>query len=185
MSTKRRYVYNAVIQSCYRIHSTNTALHYADFDTECDMEGAELMRIDSEEKQHLIVTYLGCESISEERFLKLEQIVENQNSRISDMENTIHEQKVHIKRMNERLKYMEIKLKKNKLKDNKSDSWSSNTFGFHWRHSVYQNKDSTIKERHNIQQKEPLVRNTSDLNTSKLNFANEKVPAKIHKGSNG
>ncbi|CAC5422375.1 unnamed protein product [Mytilus coruscus] len=124
MSTKSRYVYSEVIQSCYRIHGRNTLLNYADYDIECDMEGAELMRIDSEEKQHLIVTYLGCESISEERFLKLEKIVENQNLRISDMENTIQEQEVHIKRLNERLKYMAIKLKNNKIECKKPDWWT-------------------------------------------------------------
>ncbi|CAC5422358.1 C1QL [Mytilus coruscus] len=123
--------------------------------------------------------FQGCESISEERFLKLAKIVENQNSRISDMENKIHEQDVHIKRLNERLKYMEIKLKKTKLKYNKSDSWSSKALGFHGRHSVYQNKDSTIKESHNVEHKEPLVRNKYDVNTRQRLLVQPTVNSKI------
>ncbi|VDI57470.1 Hypothetical predicted protein [Mytilus galloprovincialis] len=55
---KRHYVYSEVIKSCFRIHSKKLELQYRDFDTECDKDGAELMRIDSEEKQHLIATYL-------------------------------------------------------------------------------------------------------------------------------
>ncbi|VDI70832.1 Hypothetical predicted protein [Mytilus galloprovincialis] len=109
----------------------------------------------------------GCESISEERFLKLEKIVENQNSRISDMENIIYEQEVHIKRLNERLQYMEIKLKKNELKRNKPDLCSCKALGFPERHSLNQNNDNKIKERHNNEQIKPVVRNKYDVNTRK------------------
>ncbi|CAG2253264.1 unnamed protein product [Mytilus edulis] len=55
---KRGYVYSEMIKSCFRIHSPKLALQYTDFDTECVKDGAELMRIDSEEKQNLIATYL-------------------------------------------------------------------------------------------------------------------------------
>lgn len=37
----------------------NTVLQYADYDNECDEEGVELMKIDSEEKQQFIVSFLG------------------------------------------------------------------------------------------------------------------------------
>ncbi|VDI05980.1 Hypothetical predicted protein [Mytilus galloprovincialis] len=52
------YVYNEMIQSCYKIHGLNTSLQYADYEEKCGLEGAELMRIDSEEKQLVIVTFL-------------------------------------------------------------------------------------------------------------------------------
>lgn len=113
----------------------------------------------------------GCESISEERFLKLVKIVENQNARISDMENTIHGQEVQIKRLTERLNNMEIKFRKNELKCDKSNWWSLKALDWQMRHSVIQNTDSTLKDKHIVLQKEPAVRNRYDVNTSKLNFA--------------
>ncbi|XP_063447783.1 uncharacterized protein LOC134727335 [Mytilus trossulus] len=109
----------------------------------------------------------GCESISEERFLKLEKIVENQNSRISDMENIINEQEVHIKLMNGRFKHLETKLKKHKLNCYKPDLCSCKALGFPVRHSVNQNNDNKIKEKHNNEQTEPVVRNKYDVNTRK------------------
>ncbi|VDI57469.1 Hypothetical predicted protein [Mytilus galloprovincialis] len=111
--------------------------------------------------------FQGCESLSEERFLKLVEIVENQNSRISDMENIINEQEVHIKRMNERLTHMETKLKKTELKRNKLDLCKCEALRFPVRHSFQKNNDNKIKQRHSNEQMEPVVRNKYDVNTRK------------------
>lgn len=119
----------------------------------------------------VVLLFQGCESLSEERFLKLVEIVENQNLRISDMENIINEQEVHIKRMNERLKHMETKLKKTELKRNKLDLCKCEALGFPVRHSFQKNNDNKIKQRHINEQMEPVVRNKYDVNASKLNIA--------------
>ncbi|CAG2230464.1 unnamed protein product [Mytilus edulis] len=53
------YVYSKMIQSCYKIYGKNISLQSAEYDSKCGLEGAELMRIDSEEKQLLIATFIG------------------------------------------------------------------------------------------------------------------------------
>lgn len=78
---------------------------------------------------------------------------------------------MNIKRLSERLNNMEIKLKKNELKCDKSNWWSLKALGLQMRHSVIHNTANTLKERHIVLQKEPVVRNIYDVNTNKLNFA--------------
>ncbi|CAG2196479.1 unnamed protein product [Mytilus edulis] len=102
----------------------------------------------------------------EERFLKLEKKVDIQNSRLSDLESTIHEQDMSIKRLNERLKYMETKLRKNKLKCQNSDSWISKALGYNRRRAVQQNKASVKNENHRVEQTEPVIRNKNYVNTN-------------------
>ncbi|XP_071177904.1 complement C1q-like protein 4 [Mytilus edulis] len=83
------------------------------------------------------------------------------------MENTIHGQEVHIKRLTERLKHMETKVKKNEQKCDQSKCWNLYDLGLQMRHSVIQNTDSTLKDRHIVLQKEPVVRKRYDVNTGK------------------
>ncbi|XP_063399445.1 galactose-specific lectin nattectin-like [Mytilus trossulus] len=52
------YVYSELIQCCYKIHGYDTSLQYADYEAKCGIEGAELMRIDSEEKQLFVGLFL-------------------------------------------------------------------------------------------------------------------------------
>ncbi|CAG2253263.1 unnamed protein product [Mytilus edulis] len=104
---KRRFFYSEVIQSCFRIHMRNTVLQYTDYVKECDEEGGEMMKIDSEEKQQFIVSFL--ETIT----------------------------------------------------------CSCKALGFPERHSLNQNNDNKIKERHNNEQVEPVVRNKYDVHTRK------------------
>ncbi|CAG2253262.1 unnamed protein product [Mytilus edulis] len=92
------------------------------------------------------------------------------------MENTIHGQEVHIKRLTERLNNMETKLKKNEQKCDKSNWWNLKELGLQVRHSVIQNTDSTLKDRHLVLGNEPVRRNRYNVNTSQ----NEDKPGKHH-----
>ncbi|XP_071177903.1 complement C1q-like protein 4 [Mytilus edulis] len=83
------------------------------------------------------------------------------------MENTIHGQEVHIKRLTERLNNMETKLKKNDQKCDKSNWWNLKELGLQVRHSVIQNTDSTLKDRHLVLGNEPVRRNRYNVNTRK------------------
>ncbi|CAG2222221.1 unnamed protein product [Mytilus edulis] len=53
------YVYSETIQSCFKIHVKDTSLQSAEYDSKCGLEEAELMRIDSEEKQIILMLPVG------------------------------------------------------------------------------------------------------------------------------
>ncbi|VDH93508.1 Hypothetical predicted protein [Mytilus galloprovincialis] len=53
------YVFSKAFNSCYKVHSYDNTLIYDNYSQICELEGGELMKIDSDEKQQHIVTFLG------------------------------------------------------------------------------------------------------------------------------
>ncbi|XP_063400257.1 C-type mannose receptor 2-like [Mytilus trossulus] len=78
------YVYSETIQSCYKIHGKDTALQSAEYDSKCGLEGAELMRIDSEEKQLFIVTFLDYLDVTSWIMFQGSHLIAEEHWRYSD-----------------------------------------------------------------------------------------------------
>ncbi|XP_063398536.1 uncharacterized protein LOC134683275 [Mytilus trossulus] len=78
------YVYSKMIQSCYKIYGKNIALQSAEYDSKCGLEGAELMRIDSEEKQLLIATFIDHFDVTSWILFQGSHLIAEEHWRYSD-----------------------------------------------------------------------------------------------------
>jgi hypothetical protein len=53
------YVYSQIFNACYKFHELDPSLEVPDYNSVCVSEGAECIKIDSQEKQQHIVLFLG------------------------------------------------------------------------------------------------------------------------------